>query len=128
MKDREYIAYQGDKHTIEWYFAENGNSQAFDYYNSLESSQRIKLLYLLKRMGDIGKINDSTKFNNEGDKIFAFKPKPDRFLCFFESNGKIILTNAFRKKQQKLPETEKEKALAYKKSYERRVKEGIYYV
>lgn len=128
MKDREYIAYQGDKYIIEWYFTENGDSQALDYYNALDAGQRIKLLYLLKRMGDIGKINDLTKFNNEGDKIFAFKPKPDRFLCFFERQGKLILTNAFCKKQQKLPKNEKEKALLYKESYEKRVKEGIYYV
>lgn len=128
MKDREYIAYQGDKYTIEWYFTENGDSQALDYYNALDEGQRIKLLYLLKRMGDIGKINDLTKFNNEGGKIFAFKPKPDRFLCFFERQGKLILTNAFCKKQQKLPKNEKEKAVSYKESYERRVKEGIYYV
>jgi hypothetical protein len=103
------------------------NSPAFDYYNTLEQTQRIKLLYLLKRMGDIGRINDTTKFNNEGDKIFAFKPKPDRFLCFFENQGKIIITNAFCKKQQKLPKNEKERALAYKESYEKRTKECVYY-
>lgn len=125
--DREYVAYQGNRYTIEWYFTENRDSPALNYYDSLDTSQRIKLLYLLKRMGDIGKINDSTKFNNEGNKIFAFKPKPDRFLCFFEKEGKIIITNAFCKKQQKLPKIEKEKALAYKSSYERRVKEGVYY-
>ena len=101
MKYREYIAYKGKKYIIEWYFTENGNSPALDYYNALDKNKRIKFLYLLKRMGDIGKINDTTKFNNEGDKIFAFKPKPDRFLCFFDRKGKIIITNAFSKKQQK---------------------------
>jgi phage-related protein len=123
----EHIAYQGMCYTIEWYFTEKGDSPAFDYYSTLDKNQRIKVLYLLKRMGDFGKINDITKFNNEGDKIFAFKPKPDRFLCFFERQGKIIITNAFCKKQQKLPKTEKEKALAYKESYEKRIKEDIYY-
>lgn len=127
MRDREYIAYQGRKYIIEWYFTEKGDSPAFDYYNTLDKNQRIKLFYLLKRMGDIGKINDTTKFNNEGDKIFAFKPKPDRFLCFFERQGKIIITNAFCKKQQKLPKNEKERALAYKENYEKRIKEGFYY-
>ena len=127
MRDREYIAYKGRAYTIEWYFTEKGDSPALDYYNDLRKDQRIKLLYLLKRMGDIGKTNDTTKFHNEGDKIFAFKPKPNRFLCFFESQGKIIITNAFCKKQQKLPKNEKERALAYKESYEKRMKEGIYY-
>lgn len=127
MKDREYIAYEGEKYTIEWYYTEKGGSPALDYYNVLSKGQRLKLLYLLKRMGDIGKIIDTTKFNSEGDQIFAFKPQPDRFLCFFVKKGKIIITNGFCKKQQKLPKTEKERALGYKCSYERRVKDGGYY-
>lgn len=127
MRDKEYIAYQGDKYTIEWYYTENGESPALDYYNALNQGQRLKLLYLLKRMGDIGKIIDSTKFNSEGDQIFAFKPQPDRFLCFFVKKGKIIITNGFCKKQQKLPKAEKERALAYKDSYESRVRKEAYY-
>jgi len=123
----EYIAYEGEKYTIEWYFTERGIAPALDYYNSLNRDKRLKLLYLLKRMGDAGKISDTSKFNNEGDKIYAFKPKPDRFLCFFEKEGKIIITNAFCKKQQKLPEKEKLKALESKQNYERRVKKGTYY-
>ncbi len=127
MRYREYIVYRGDKYTIEWYYTEKGDSPALDYYNALSQGQRLKLLYLLKRMGDIGKIIDTTKFNSEGDQIFAFKPQPDRFLCFFVKKGKIIITNGFCKKQQKLPKAEKERALVYKGSYEKRVRNGVYY-
>ncbi|MBS0629332.1 MAG: type II toxin-antitoxin system RelE/ParE family toxin [Verrucomicrobia bacterium] len=62
-----------------------------------------------------GKIFDQTKFRNEADKIYAFKPQPDRYLCFFFRGKKIIVTNAFTKKTQKLPEGEKELAV---KAYE----------
>ena len=82
---------------------------------------------LFKRMGDFGKIIDKTKFNNEGDKIYAFKPQPDRFLCFFVRQKKIIITNAFCKKQPKLPPSEKERALNYKDDFEKRIKRGTYY-
>lgn len=82
-KNNEYIAYHGDFFTIEWYFDHKDQSQAFDYYQSLNADERIKLLKLFKRMGDAGEIKDITKFVNEGDKIYAFKPQPDRFLCFF---------------------------------------------
>ncbi|WP_245534310.1 type II toxin-antitoxin system RelE/ParE family toxin [Treponema saccharophilum] len=41
--------------------------------------------------------------------MWAFKPKPDRFLSFFTSGKRIIITNAFEKKCQKLPPAEKEK-------------------
>src|SRR5205085_12019438 len=73
-------------------------SHAFEYYKSLKAEERIKLLRLLKRMGDAGEIKDTTKFNFEGDQIYTFKPKPQRFLCFFFTGKKIIITNAFCKK------------------------------
>jgi hypothetical protein len=78
-------------------------------------------------MADFGKINDFTKFRNEGDEIYAFKPKPDRFLCFFFKGNKIIITNAFEKREDKLPKTEKERALQAKESYYKRVLKGEYY-
>ena len=82
---------------------------------------------LFKRMGDCGKIFDKTKFNNEGDGIFAFKPKPERFLCFFVSGKKIIITNAFRKKTQKISKGEKDRAIKLKKDYNKRFRSGVYY-
>jgi len=127
MKGRELIAYDGAAFQIEWYFTKSGEMPALDYYSELDKSQRMGLLKLLKRMGDDGKISDTTKFNNEGDKIFAFKPQPQRFLCFFVKGKKIIITNAFCKKQQKLPKNEKDRALACKKDYEIRVNGGEYY-
>jgi hypothetical protein len=125
--NKEYIAYQGQEYTVEWYFNANDKSPAFNYYVQLTPPERMALLRLIKRMGDAGEIKDTTKFNFEGDKIYAFKPKPDRFLCFFFEGNKIILTNAFRKKQPKLPAKEKDKALSYKKDYEMRIRRGEYY-
>ncbi len=82
---------------------------------------------LFKRMGDFGRINDITKFRSEGDKIFAFKPQPDRYLSFFYAGNKIVLTNAFCKKSDKLPVAEKERAINRKRDYETRLKNGEYY-
>lgn len=124
---KEFIAYRGGAFTIEWYYDSKNYSQTLDYYNTLDPNERIKLLKLLKRMGEAGEIKDKTKFMYEGDKIYAFKPQPDRFLCFFFSDKKIILTNAFRKKQQKLPENEKNKALKSKNDYVIRLQRGDYY-
>jgi len=42
-------------------------------------------------------------------------------------DGKIIITNGFRKKQQKLTPGENERTLAYKENYQKRMKEGTYY-
>ncbi|HDH98737.1 MAG TPA: hypothetical protein ENF70_06370, partial [Deltaproteobacteria bacterium] len=53
--------------------------------------------------------------------IFAFKPQPDRFLSFFFVGKKIVVTNGFRKKGQKLPQKEKVLALKRMKNYDSRV-------
>jgi phage-related protein len=127
MKASEVVVYKGNAFTIEWYFDERGNSDARDYYEELSMERRVKLLKLVRLMGEIGKIFDTTKFRNEGDQIFAFKPQPDRYLCFFVTGKKIIITNAFEKKSQKLPTGEKDRALKAKSDFEARIKRGTYY-
>jgi len=124
---KEYTAYEGSEFTIEWYYDTKGASPALEYFKKKSKANQRKLLKLLRLMGDHGKIFDKTKFRNEEDKIYAFKPQPDRYLCFFFRGKKIILTNAFTKKAQKLPQGEKEVALNAYKSYEKRIKEGVYY-
>jgi len=73
------IAYKGLEYNIEWYYDKKGKSQAYEYYTVMIPSERRRVLMLFKRMGDFGKINDKTKFRNEGDKIYAFKSQPNRF-------------------------------------------------
>lgn len=125
MKQR--IAYEGSEFTIEWFYDVKGHSQALDYFKEQPKDKQRKLLNLFRLMAEQGKIFDETKFRNEGDGIYAFKPQPDRYLCFFFKGRKIIVTNAFFKKTQKLPQGEKDQALKAYQSYEKRVKEGDYY-
>lgn len=124
---KQHLAYEGSEFTIEWYYDPKGLSSALEYFKKQPKEHQRKLLNLFRLMGDQGKIFDETKFRNEGDKIYPFKPKPDRYLCFFFRGKKIIITNAFTKKSQKLPQGEKELALKAYQSYEKRIKEGIYY-
>ncbi|MDJ0626533.1 MAG: type II toxin-antitoxin system RelE/ParE family toxin [Candidatus Caenarcaniphilales bacterium] len=127
MVDKEYVAYEGSLYTIEWFFDDKGESQPLQYADSMDARDKAKLMTLLKMMAEQGRIRNQEKFRNEHDQIYAFKPKPHRFLCFFMKGKKIIITNAFQKKQDKLPLTEKQKALENKESYERRLKQGTYY-
>jgi len=124
---KEFIAYEGEALTVEWFFDEKGKSDALDFFEALSNTQKRKTLMLFKRIGDFGKISDITKFRNEGEKIFAFKPQPERFLSFFYAGKKIVVTNGFRKKAQKLPKKEKNLALNRMKNYDSRVKSGDYY-
>lgn len=63
----------------------------------------------------------------KGDQIYAFKPSSDRFFCFFYTKSKIIVTNGFEKKSQKVPRREKDKALRNRENYIAKIHEGIYY-
>jgi mRNA-degrading endonuclease RelE of RelBE toxin-antitoxin system len=124
---KQQIAYEGQAFVIEWFFDQEMKSQALEYFLKLTDDRQDQVLKLFKLMGDRGRINNITKFRNEGNRIYAFKPQPDRFLCFFCKGKKIVVTTAFEKKQDKLPPSEKEKALLAKKNYETRVEEGTYY-
>jgi phage-related protein len=124
---RNYIAYQGKRFTIEWYFSNKKKSQSKEYFQNLEITQKNKAMNLFQLMGEVGKILNIEKFRNEGDGIYAFKPQPDRFLCFFAKGNKIIISNGFLKKTEKLPKSEKEKALRCMQDYIERNQNSIYY-
>ena len=111
------LIYKGPCFAIEWFYDETGYSQPYEYFLKTSAAQKRKFLLLVKKMGDFGKIIDKKKFRNEEDKIYAFKPQPDRYLCFFRIGKKIIVTNAFRKKGDKLPVQEKSLALRNMERY-----------
>ena len=125
--DIRILLYQGSVFSIEWYYDEKGRSPAREFFLALNDDRKAAMLALAKRLGETGQIRDITKFRNEGDKIFAFKPQPERFLGFFFSGHKVIITNGFQKKSDKMPPGEKDRALRAKMNYETRVKQGIYY-
>jgi phage-related protein len=120
MDKEDCTIYIGPIFTIEWYYDQKGYSQAYDYFIKTSQEQKRKFLILAKKMCDFGKIYDKTKFTYEGDKIYAFKPQPDRYLSFFTKNKKIIVTNAFWKKMQKIPRNKKELATKNMNEYESR--------
>lgn len=123
-----YKAYDGDFYRIEFYYDEEGYSQAREYMTeSLTADDVRKFAQLLVMIGDLGQIRNKEKFRNEGDKIYAFKPHPHRFLCFFGEGGRIIITNGFTRKQQKLPISEKDRALKCREDYQNRMKNRTYY-
>ena len=124
---KKFIAYQGERFTIEWYFDSRGKSEVLKYYLELPLAQRNKILYLFSSFGDIGKIANKEKFRYEGDQIYAFKASPNRFLCFFFDGRKIIVTSTYKKQSAKMPAREKQRALKAKKDYKKRYKAGNYY-
>jgi len=123
MDKQDCVVYVGERFTIEWYYNEKGYSEAFEYFLHTSNVQKRKFFILVKRMAEFGKISDITKFRNEGNDIYAFKPQPDRYLAFFIKGKKIIITNGFIKKTEKLSKNEKDKAIKHRTDYLNRFKE-----
>ena len=125
----EYIFYNGDKFQIEFYFTEKGALPAKEYFDSADRQVKVKLLALVKYMAEHGRLFDETKYRivDKNERIYEFKPMSERFFNFFYEERKIIITNAYRKKGQKVDGRELAMAINLKKDYEFRVKGGAYY-
>lgn len=124
---QKFIAYQGDQFTIEWYFDSGNKSKPLEYFEKLTFERQKKTLQLFKLIANRRIVFNEEKFRHEGDQVYAIKPSPDRFLCFFYQGSKIIITNAYEKKTSKMPIREKDKALNAREDYIRRCKQGNYY-
>ena len=121
------IIYIGRVFTVEWYFNRKGKSPGLKYFLKLTDGQRQKFYEMVIKIAEEGHLRNKTQFRYEGDGIYAFKPVPDRYLSFFTDDKKIIVTNGFVKKKNKLPIEEKKRALRLKQDYINRKREGKYY-
>ena len=95
---------------------------------TLEGGEKLNkkqfLKYFEKKVRKTIRIN---KLVDKKEKIYEFKPLVERFFNFFYEGKKIIITNAYRKKGQKVNQRELDKAKDMKKDYESRSKGGHYY-
>ena len=128
-KTEEYVFYQGESFQVEFYFTEAGKFPAKEHLEETSLQVKLKLAALVKYMGEIGQIFDKGKFRlvDPRNKIYEFKPLNDRFFNFFVKGQKLIITNGYSKKTQKVDRKELERAKNMKKDYMRRVEGGGYY-
>ena len=115
----DFLIYSGERYSVFFHAETNGSSEVNDYYEKCDDVTRASLLYLVKRIADIGHIYDDTKFRieNRQHKIYCFKPKKERFFCFFFTGKKIIITSGHTKKKQKLDHNELKKAVKIREEY-----------
>ena len=116
----DFLVYSGERYSIFLHAEAGDSSKVFDYYKECDDVTRASLLYLVKRIADIGHIYDETKFRIEDKqhKIYCFKPRKERFFCFFFTGQKIIITSGHTKKKQKLDHNELRKAVEIRKTYQ----------
>ncbi len=70
------------------------------------------------------------RIEDKENKIYAFKPRDERFFNFTIEGAKVIITNAYHKHSQQMTKLDLESlkiAVGYKQDYLKRVKEENYY-
>jgi hypothetical protein len=120
-RDHEnFLVYAGEHYSVFFHAETPEFSSVCDYYKDCDDATRASLLNLVKRISDTGYIYDDTKFRIEDKqhKIYCFKPRKDRFFCFFFTGKKIIITSGHPKKKQKLDRRELEKAIRIRSQYQ----------
>lgn len=130
IQEEDFVLYEGVFFRIEFYFDDRGRMISKEYFDKVEYLIKVKLLALVKYIAENGKLFDQDKFRivNKEYKIYEFKVLKERFFSFFYKDNKIILTNAYYKKDQKVSRKDLLIAINMKRNYEYRLLKGEYYV
>jgi hypothetical protein len=132
----DFLIYDGDYFKAEWYYTREGHMPAYDYYSvpTLGDAVRRRFLEYVKLYCDTkpGIILPKTIYGIEDKlhKIYALKPKDERFFNFTTEGSVMIITNAYRKHSQKMTKKDIDvmnTAIRYREDYIQRLKEGVYY-
>lgn len=109
---------------IKYYKNENGKELIKIFLNGLDAKMRAKAFWELGLLEEKGAALKRPYCAYIREGIFELRVEYAsniaRIFYFFFDEQDIVLTNGFIKKTQKTPQKEIEKALKYKKDYERR--------
>ena len=109
------------KFTVEFYETLKGEKPCLEFLNTLEVKLRAKAFRDMALMEEKGTELRLPYSEHLDDGIFELRTKQGRNiirnLYFFFVGNKIIITHGFRKKTQKVPSGEIERAKEYRKDY-----------
>ena len=133
-KHEDVLFCEGPYFTVEWYCTENGRMPALEYYQEMPEIDQHKLKLLVEYMANNPYSTrlpmSKYRIEDRDNKIFAFKPRAERFFNFTAEGATLIITNAYHKHSQQMSRQDLEElriAVRYRQDYLRRVREGTYY-
>ena len=71
MSMKEFIAYRGEKFTVEWYYNQKDESQPLDFFNKLSCADQQKFFHLVKRYECILKKGAETEQTGQGMRCYG---------------------------------------------------------
>lgn len=107
--EKRRLVERGTWGTVEYVVLRNGQCPAQEFVNGLEMSEKAKLARLFNKMAMFGRIGNFEKFKKESGEIFGFKSFQIRIGCF-QMGRMWLLTHGFRKKRDKWPKSELDRA------------------
>ena len=111
-------------YTIEFYETPTGKEPAREFIDSLDKKMQAKVLRTIDLLEVNGPALRAPHSEQVGDGIFELRVKQGsditRVLYFFQVGKRIILTNGYIKKTQKIPVSVLELARRYREDYKRR--------
>jgi len=120
MPKRE-VLYRGKFHTVELAITTNDRCPAKKFLNSLSKEDREKILRVIKRLSDEGKVTNREQLKKiEGEDFFEFKNFQIRMPCYFHATGRLIITHGFIKKEAWIRPEEIDRMKRIRDEYEKR--------
>jgi len=96
---KKEVLYKGKLHTVELAITSNGRCPGKKFLDGLSKVDREKILRIIKRRADEGKLTNREQFKKiEGEDFFEFKNFQIRMPCYFHVDGRVIITHGFLKK------------------------------
>ena len=116
-------------YTVEFYEDKNGNSQIFEFIEELRVKsisnkdariqyKQMSMYFELLSLNGTNMNDNITKHIEDG--IWELRPGVNRIFYFFYNNDTYVLLHQFRKRTQKTPKSEIEKAKREREDYFKR--------
>jgi hypothetical protein len=120
MPKRE-VLYKGPFYTVELAITANGRCPGKKFLDDLSKSDREKILRIIKRLADKGKVGNREQFKKiEGTEFFEFKNFRTRMPCYFQAGSRIIITHGFPKKGDSIEPEQIDRMERIRDEYEER--------
>lgn len=111
---------RGQKKTVEWAETSSGRRPAQEFFEELGDQDKAKVLALLKRFANHGRISNREKFKKIQDGLFEFKSFQVRLLGDHRPGHRFLLALGLTKKRNKHRPKDIRKALAILEDHDRR--------